>query len=151
MLYICIVNLRRGMSVHHRRRVADIIKGVYCACFGSLKTGNFRNPKQESGKCPLVCLIRCTSQRWTYRRGHSLFILVTRFSSTSDWRISNSRVPRFFYIYQRGVWSQLPTSELIMKKIYQIPCTVLHRMETTITLWFKRYYFYTSQRFVTVY
>jgi hypothetical protein len=24
--YLCTVNLRRGMSVHHRRRVADIIR-----------------------------------------------------------------------------------------------------------------------------
>ena len=39
---------------------------------------NFSNPKQESDKCPLVCLIRCVPQRLTYQRGHSLFILVSR-------------------------------------------------------------------------
>ena len=33
LLYLCTVNLRWGMSVHHRRRVADIIKGVYYALF----------------------------------------------------------------------------------------------------------------------
>ena len=102
MLYICIVNLRRGMSVHHRRRVADIIKGVYCACFGSLKTGNFRNPKQESGKCPLVCLIRCIFT--TINISAWAFIVYSCYKVFQYLRVENKQkeVPRFFYNYTNG-------------------------------------------------
>ena len=68
-----------GMSAHQRRRVADIIKGVYWRLFWYHEIlQNFTYPKQESDKCPLVCLIRCVPQRLTYQRGHSLFILVCR-------------------------------------------------------------------------
>jgi len=53
-----------GMSAHQRRRVADIIKGVYWRLFWWFEIlQNFTYPKQEIGKCPLVCLIRCASQR----------------------------------------------------------------------------------------
>ena len=49
-----------GMSAHQRRRVADIIKGVYWRLFWHIEIlQNFTRPKQESDKCPLVCLIRC--------------------------------------------------------------------------------------------
>ena len=68
-----------GMSAHQRRRVADIIKGVYWRLFWWFEIlQNFTYPKQESGKCPLVCIFRCDLQRLAYRRGHSLFILVCR-------------------------------------------------------------------------
>ena len=68
-----------GMSAHQRRRVADIIKGVYWRLFWLPEIlQNFTCPKQESDKCPLVCIFRCALQRITYRRGHSLFILVCR-------------------------------------------------------------------------
>ena len=68
-----------GMSAHQRRRVADIIKRRLLALvLANGNPENFTNPEQESDKCPLVCLIRCVSQRLTYRRGHSLFILVSR-------------------------------------------------------------------------
>ena len=68
-----------GMSAHQRRRVADIIKRRLLALVLVVwNPAKFRNPKQESDKCPLVCLIRCVLQRRTYRRGHSLFILVCR-------------------------------------------------------------------------
>ena len=69
-----------------------------------MKTGNFRNPKQESGKCPLVCLIRCVPQRLTYRRGHSLFILVTGFFQYLIAENKQKEVPRFFYIYTNGAF-----------------------------------------------
>ena len=53
-----------GMSAHQRRRVADIIKGVYWRLFWYHEIlQNFTLPKQESDKCPLVCLIRCVLQR----------------------------------------------------------------------------------------
>ncbi len=52
-----------GMSAHQRRRVADIIKGVYWRLFWNSEIlQNFTCPKQESDKCPLVCLIRCVPQ-----------------------------------------------------------------------------------------
>ena len=61
------------------RREADIIKGVYWRLFWWFEIlQNFTYPKQESGKCPLVCIFRCALQRLAYRRGHSLFILVCR-------------------------------------------------------------------------
>ena len=53
-----------GMSAHQRRRVADIIKRRLLALvLASRNPENFTYPKQESDKCPLVCLIRCISQR----------------------------------------------------------------------------------------
>ena len=53
-----------GMSAHQRRRVADIIKRRLLALvLEHWNPAKFRNPKQESGKCPLVCFIRCISQR----------------------------------------------------------------------------------------
>ena len=52
-----------GMSAHQRRRVADIIKGVCWRLLALVlelrNPENFTYPKQESDKCPLVCLIRC--------------------------------------------------------------------------------------------
>ena len=43
------------------------------------------------------------SQRLAYQRGHSLFILVTGFSSTSLQRISKGKVPRFLYLFTGGL------------------------------------------------
>ena len=63
-MYLCTREPALGMSAHQRRRVADIIKGVYWRLFWSSENlVNYSNPKQESGKCPLVCLIRCVLQR----------------------------------------------------------------------------------------
>ena len=53
-----------GMSAHQRRRVADIIKRRLLALvLVNRKLETFSHPKQESDKCPLVCLIRCVPQR----------------------------------------------------------------------------------------
>ena len=41
--YLCTVNLRRGMSAHHRRRVADLLKRrLLTLCSGELKLRNFQ-------------------------------------------------------------------------------------------------------------
>ena len=49
-----------GMSAHQRRRVADIIKRRLLALVLVVwNPAKFLHPKQESDKCPLVCLIRC--------------------------------------------------------------------------------------------
>ena len=105
----CIVPLHRepalGMSAHQRRRVADIIKRRLLALvLEHWNPAKFRNPKQESGKCPLVCLIRCVPQRGTYRRGHSLFILVTGSCRNLNAENKQKEVPRFFYIYTNGAF-----------------------------------------------
>ena len=58
------------------------------------------------------------SQRLTYRRGHSLFILVGR--SFRNLRVENKQkeVPRFFYIYTNGAFgANFPQQQKTMKKL----------------------------------
>ena len=58
------------------------------------------------------------SQRLTYRRGHSLFILVGR--SFRNLRVENKQkeVPRFFYIYTNGAFgANFPQQLKTMKKL----------------------------------
>ena len=63
---------------------------------------NFTNPKQESGKCPLVCLIRCDHNDEHIGVGiHCLFLLV-RFFQYLKSENKQKEVPRFFYILPMG-------------------------------------------------
>ena len=81
---------------------------------------NYSNPKQESDKCPLVCIFRCASQRLAYRRGHSLFILVSKVYQSRGTENKQKEVPRFFYNYTNGAFgANFPTKHSItMKKIH---------------------------------
>ena len=63
-MYLCTREPALGMSAHQRRRVADIIKRRLLALVLVIRNPeNFTRPKQESDKCPMVCLIRCVQQR----------------------------------------------------------------------------------------
>ena len=84
-------------SRHNKRRLLALV-------LVSRNPENFTNPKQESGKCPLVCLIRCVHNDEHIGVGiHCLFLLVGSFRNLV---IENRQkeVPRFFYIYTNGAF-----------------------------------------------
>ena len=41
------------VPLQRKQKFADILKAFISACFGNLKTGNFRQPEQEGSKRPL--------------------------------------------------------------------------------------------------
>ena len=90
-------NEKNIVPLHRKPKVCrHIKKRLLALVLVDRNPAKFRNPKQESGKCPLVCLIRCVPQRLTYRRGHSLFILVTGSCRNLYRKNKQKEVPRFF-------------------------------------------------------
>ena len=89
--------LTRIFQRHNKRRLLALV-------LASRNPENFTYPKQESDKCPLVCIFRCASQRLAYRRGHSLFILVTGSFRNLYRENKQKEVPRFFYNYTNGAF-----------------------------------------------
>ena len=84
-------------SRHNKRRLLALVLVVW-------NPAKFRNPKQESDKCPLVCLIRCVHNDKHIGVGIRCLFLLQGLSGTSVLRISKGKVPRFFYIYTNGAF-----------------------------------------------
>ena len=103
----------------------------------------FLHPEQESDKCPLVCIFRCASQRLAYRRGHSLFILVTGSCRNLNAENKQKEVPRFFYNYTNGAFgANFPQKQNYMKKLsFFLLSLYLCSMSVPILAQFKKMYY----------
>ena len=82
-------------SRHNKRRLLALVLVVW-------NPAKFLHPKQESDKCPLVCLIRCVHNDEHISVGIHCLFLLQGLSGTSRRRISKKRFHAFSIIIPTG-------------------------------------------------
>ena len=93
------------MSVHRRRREADIIKGVYWRLFWNNENRKFSHTRNKRAiNAPWYVFFVVLHNDWHISVGiHCLFLCVGSFRYLVI-KNKQKEVPRFFYIYTNGAF-----------------------------------------------